>query len=346
MTPAHNDLYSGFDVAGVDLLSSGRVTQARRTTSRNGSAIAHGFVGTGVGRTPLGTGMRSGTGNVAAADGRRPVTAVKAAGYTSTKSPSWREAIGGGGFSSRTRMPSPQEICKEIEMEVHAMIEDAADLLQQGQSQQGHDVAQNAMMKVEELRQQCETAGIQDIIIVDLQFAVRLCLAQCAQAAGMDQEALVQYTAIAKNSDFQMAGRVRANIGNIFARRGHWTEAIKQYRMALDQIPTERQGTDSGPYAGMQCHLLRNIGIAFLQQGMYSDARENFEAVLAIRPDVVSAFNRLVAVFMITKSVEQSDSLKAAFRDMLNIPQLHDVARESEKMENCVRLCRQVCLQT
>lgn len=94
---------------------------------------------------------------------------------------------------------------------------------------------------MEDLHQQCDAAGIQDNAIVDLQFAVRMCLAQCAQAAGMDQEALALYTAIAKNSDFQMACRVRANIGNIFAMRGHWTEAIKQYRMALDQIPTERQ---------------------------------------------------------------------------------------------------------
>lgn len=105
----------------------------------------------------------------------------------------------------------------------------------------GHDLAQRALVKVQELQQQCELAGIQDHSIADLQFAVRICLAQSAQEAGMDQEALAIYTGMAKNSEFQMAGRVRVNIGNIFAKRGHWTEAIKQYRMALDQIPTERQ---------------------------------------------------------------------------------------------------------
>lgn len=105
----------------------------------------------------------------------------------------------------------------------------------------GHSIAQKALMKVEELQQQCDLDGIQDNAIVDLQFAVRICLAQCAQEAGMDQEALALLTGIAKNSEFQMAGRIRVNIGNIFAKRGNWTEAIKQYRMALDQIPTERQ---------------------------------------------------------------------------------------------------------
>jgi intraflagellar transport protein 88 len=57
----------------------------------------------------------------------------------------------------------------------------------------------------------------------------------------MDQEALAMYASIVKNPDYQMGGRIRVNMGNMFAKRGQWTEAIKQYRMALDQIPTERQ---------------------------------------------------------------------------------------------------------
>lgn len=62
--------------------------------------------------------------------------------------------------------------------------------------------------------------------------------------------------------------------------------------------------------------------MAFLQQGTYSDARDNFEAVLRIRPDMVSAYNRLIATYMITRSVEQSDALKQAFQDMLCVPGL------------------------
>jgi hypothetical protein len=80
-----------------------------------------------------------------------------------------------------------------------------------------------------------------------------------------------------------------------------------------------------GPYAHLQCRLLRNIGMAFLQQGVYSDACDNFEAVLRIRPDMVSAYNRLIATYMITKSVEQSDALKRAFKDMLTVPGLERV---------------------
>lgn len=103
------------------------------------------------------------------------------------------------------------------------------------------------------------------------------------------------------------------------------------------------QGNESGPYASMQCRLMRNIGAAFLHQGMYADARDNFEAVLHVKPDVTSAFNRLIAVFMVTKSVEQSDCLKAAFRDMLSAPQLHETGLNSSILDECVPLDGQVC---
>lgn len=92
----------------------------------------------------------------------------------------------------------------------------------------------------------------------------------------------------------------------------------------------------------MQARLLRNIGIAFLHQGMYADARDNFEAVLRVKPDVMSAFNRLVAVFMVTKSVEQSEYLKAAFRDLLNVPQLHGTGLSLSTVDDLDRADGQV----
>lgn len=75
---------------------------------------------------------------------------------------------------------------------------------------------------------------------------------------------------------------------------------------------------------------------------MYADARDNFEAVLRVKPDVTSAFNRLVAVFMVTKSVGQSDYLKAAFRDILSVPQLHDTGINPSALDGCVSVNGQV----
>jgi intraflagellar transport protein 88 len=106
-------------------------------------------------------------------------------------------------------------------------------------------VAREAALKAqgvsEELQKRSEALGLQDNLNLDLQYAVRVCQAHCTQAAGMDQEALAMYSSLARNQEFLMGGRIRVNMGNMFAKRGQWTDAIKQYRMALDQIPSERQ---------------------------------------------------------------------------------------------------------
>jgi intraflagellar transport protein 88 len=107
----------------------------------------------------------------------------------------------------------------------------------------GHESAQEARRKADDLQQCFEEHGWQDNANIDLQFAVRVCLAHCKHMVGMDQEALSIYSAVVKNPDYQMAGRLRVNMGNIYAKRNQWSEAIKQYRMALDQIPTDRQVT-------------------------------------------------------------------------------------------------------
>ena len=59
----------------------------------------------------------------------RPMTAVKAAGYTSAKTPSSR---GGSGGMHRPKGPSPAEICKQLEADVHTLIEAAALLVRDG----------------------------------------------------------------------------------------------------------------------------------------------------------------------------------------------------------------------
>jgi tetratricopeptide (TPR) repeat protein len=105
----------------------------------------------------------------------------------------------------------------------------------------GHLKAQEAQRVADELQRQYGASDWQDNAQVDLQFAVQVCLAHCSHQVGLDQEALGIYNAIVKNSEYHMAGRLRVNIGNVYFKRKQWTEAIKQYRMALDQIPTERQ---------------------------------------------------------------------------------------------------------
>jgi hypothetical protein len=40
---------------------------------------------------------------------------------------------------------------------------------------------------------------------------------------------------------FQLSGRLKTNIGNIYFKQKQYLKAIKMYRMALDQIPVTNQ---------------------------------------------------------------------------------------------------------
>lgn len=53
----------------------------------------------------------------------------------------------------------------------------------------------------------------------------------------MYSEALNTYQVIVKNKMFSNAGRLRVNMGNIHYEQGKLPQAIKHYRMALDQVP-------------------------------------------------------------------------------------------------------------
>ena len=49
------------------------------------------------------------------------------------------------------------------------------------------------------------------------------------------------YNTITKNKTFQLSGRLKTNIGNIYFQQKQYLKAIKMYRMALDQIPVANQ---------------------------------------------------------------------------------------------------------
>jgi intraflagellar transport protein 88 len=59
--------------------------------------------------------------------------------------------------------------------------------------------------------------------------------------AGNYTEALNIYNLLTKNKLFQVSGRLKTNIGNIYFKQKQYLKAIKMYRMALDQIPLTNQ---------------------------------------------------------------------------------------------------------
>ena len=66
-------------------------------------------------------------------------------------------------------------------------------------------------------------------------------LANVYQFCEMYTEAVQALMVLVKNKTFDRAGRLRINIGNIYFVQGKHLQAVKQFRMALDQIPSEQQ---------------------------------------------------------------------------------------------------------
>lgn len=60
---------------------------------------------------------------------------------------------------------------------------------------------------------------------------------------------------------FSQGGRLRVNMGNIYYEQQKYSQAIKMYRMALDQT--------SNAYKDTRYKIARNIGNAFMKLGQY-----------------------------------------------------------------------------
>lgn len=80
-----------------------------------------------------------------------------------------------------------------------------------------------------------------------------------------------------KNKELEQSCRLRVNMGNIYFEQKKYSNAIKMYRMALDQIsPTAKE---------IRYKIMRNIGLAFVKMGQYLDALQEFSTVMDNVPD-------------------------------------------------------------
>lgn len=69
-----------------------------------------------------------------------------------------------------------------------------------------------------------------------------------------------------------MLGRLRVNMGNIYLEQGQYPQAIKMYRMALDQI--------SDIHRDVRFKIMQSIGTVFVCMGRYADAITSFETIM------------------------------------------------------------------
>merc|ERR1719183_1757852 len=216
------------------------------------------------------------------------MTAVRAAGYT---------AAGGnrgvfdpanlGGKAGRGPAPplqkrsenSPEDMCREMEKEVNGLIEESSMLNLKREHGPALEKAKEAGKRERALCRQREQNGLADQINIDLTYSVCFNLANQYHASGMYTEALNTYSIIVKNKQYAQSGRLRVNMGNIYYEQHKYPNAIKMYRMALDQIPNTGKT--------IRFKIMRNIGNAFVRLGQFQDAIEAFETIMGGHPDML-----------------------------------------------------------
>jgi len=338
------------------------VQQGLPTGMRTGQPPGTGFrMGTGMGGAPgtaagrqVLTTARPGTGAMGD-NGARPMTSMKGAGYTSLPSrmgsarPAF-DPLGGGNKAVRGPAPplqkreenSPEDLCRELERQVNTLIEESACANAEAEIENALDKAKEAAKRERQLCREREKNGLADQINSDLTYAVCFNLANQYDANQMYTEALNTYSLIVKDKNYPNAGRLRVNMGNIYFKmadvmgksnqagiHGKYTNAIKMYRMALDQIPTTAKE--------IRFRILRNISIAFIRLGQFQDAIQNFEQIIESGvADFQSGFNLILCYY----AHMHKEKMKKGFASLIELrqPQMDDAEEDSPTREGLAKM--------
>ena len=217
-------------------------------------------------------------------DGARPMTAVKGAGYNSSKAASATPAAFDPLGLSATPAPplvprnitSPELQCKELEKHIHKLLEESATLMHEPTNpnlQLALDKAKEAVKRERALNKQREKYALLDTVNHDLTYAILFNLANTYARCGQTSEALNTYQLIIRNKQYPHAQRLRVNVGNLYFQQGDYTQAVKAYRMCLDHLAAIGMREVRG-------RVMSNIAVCFLKLGQYHDAIHTLEAIM------------------------------------------------------------------
>ncbi|KAJ3015302.1 Intraflagellar transport protein 88 [Thoreauomyces humboldtii] len=238
---------------------------------------------------------KPGTGVRGDSESARPMTSVRAAGYSSR-----------GRNSSATGYhkleETPEEQIRNLERKVNQLIEESTLIAAAGNLRSALEKAKEAGKKERQLSRQREQLELGDQINLDLTYCVLFNLANQYQINQMYQEALNTYGVIVKNKLFNQSGRLRVNMGNIYFQQAKYSQAVKMYRMALDQI--------SNANKDIRLKIMRNIGNAFIRMGQFQDAITSFEAIMEGSPDYHAGFNLILCYFALGDRDRMKKSLQ------------------------------------
>uniref|UniRef100_A0A3Q0KMH1 Putative tetratricopeptide repeat protein 10, tpr10 n=1 Tax=Schistosoma mansoni TaxID=6183 RepID=A0A3Q0KMH1_SCHMA len=278
-----------------------------------------------IGRTPTSANFRLVTASgPAGGDFGRPMTSVRAAGYSSmgrrlsTGQPGNQVWLGDQTVPTTidvSAVPplesksddSSEERIKNMEKRVNHLVEESCVAACQGEITLALEKAKEASRKERVLARQREQLGVADQINLDLTYSVLFNLANRYTANGMYQEALNTYQTIVRNKMFAHAGRLKVNMGNIYYVQKNYSKAIKFFRMGLDQVPNTHKL--------MRIKIMQNIGISFVKLGQFSEAIAAFEYIMQEEPDTKTGFNLIVCYFI----KRDRNKMKYAFQQLLRV---------------------------
>ena len=210
---------------------------------------------------------------------QRPMTSIGGAGFQSGSSKTAHPAFDPLNQNRGPAPPlvnkaddSPEERAKQMERKVHRLINQSALAAAKDDLTVALDIAKDAAKKERALCKFREGKGLTEQINLDLTYSVGFNLACCQHKAKMYSEALQTYGVIVKNKQYPQAGRLRVNMGNIYYEQKKYMNAIKHYRMALDQIPNTSKE--------LRYKIMRNIGHSFVRLGQFHDAIDQYETVV------------------------------------------------------------------
>ena len=217
-------------------------------------------------------------------DGARPMTAVKGAGYNSSKAasaaPTPFDPLGLSATPAPPLVPrnitSPELQCKELEKHIHKLLEESATAMHDPTApnpQLALDKAKEAVKRERALNKQREKYALLDTVNHDLTYAILFNLANTYARCGQSTEALNTYQLIIRNKQYPQAQRLRVNVGNLYFAQGDYTQAVKAYRMCLDHLAAIGMREVRG-------RVMSNVAVCFLKLGQYHDAIHTLEAIM------------------------------------------------------------------
>jgi intraflagellar transport protein 88 len=188
---------------------------------------------------------------------------------------------------SAQRERTPQEVSREMQKGIHLLMEDSAQLLDEDPFL-ALDKAKEATRKDKTLTKHIEDHSLSLQEGSHLTFATWFHLALVYEKNGMNPEAIEIYSFLLKqkrNKSFLV--RIRVNMGSLYHAEQNYTQAIKNYRMALDKTTREEKP--------LRFRIHCAIGNIFVETGKLQDAILEYEAVaMNADADIETCFNLLI----------------------------------------------------